>query len=292
MLPKPKLVQYCPILLTALNKKTDPGSWPVASRLLPSSARAHTANLVAVFVQHAPEHDQQVADQRHGAQHPDAEAQHDVGHEVLAAGELVRRRQTRGHVARQAAQAEQVRLPAACPHVQWAQEGEQTLLSEFIPGKSGLQPYACWLVSIRCLASLTPAALGRGVNITPPPDFLDNSRTALAIDTKLAVPSFASIWHMLWKFWRNSSGMFGNNEFYNVTTRDFREKTGRYSNSHISFNYQAILGCKTSTYAECWDVQLCYLKISQFWIFDPEIFKQKIREKCYIFFLIKIFEKP
>ena len=44
-----------------------------------------------------------------------------------------------------------------------------------------------------------------GENITPLPEFCDNSRTALVIDTKLAVPSCASIWHMLWKFWRNSS---------------------------------------------------------------------------------------
>ena len=40
---------------------------------------------------------------------------------------------------------------------------------------------------------LTRAPLGGGANIAPLPDFLDNSKTAAYIDTKLSVPSSASI---------------------------------------------------------------------------------------------------
>ena len=60
---------------------------------------------------------------------------------------------------------------------------------------------------------LTRVALG-GVNITPLPDFCGNSRTALVIDTKLPVTSYASIWHMLRKFWRNPLEKFGKSDSF------------------------------------------------------------------------------
>ena len=56
-------------------------------------------------------------------------------------------------------------------------------------------------------SKLTRAVLGG--EYYPLPDFHDNSGTALVIDTKLAVPSCASIWHILWKIWRNPWKIFG-----------------------------------------------------------------------------------
>ena len=40
-------------------------------------------------------------------------------------------------------------------------------------------------------------------------------------------------------------------QFYDVTKRDFRAKSGQYSNGHFSFTYQALLNCKISQDVEC-----------------------------------------
>ena len=55
---------------------------------------------------------------------------------------------------------------------------------------------------------------GLGGEYYPLPDFCDNSRTVLVIDTNLAVPSYASIWHMLWKVWRNPLENLGKNDSF------------------------------------------------------------------------------
>ena len=137
------------------------------------------------------------------------------------------------------------------------------------------QSYTDWATALKLSASdLTRAALGGG-GILPLLDFCDNSRTALDIDTKFAVPSFASIGHMLWKSWRNPSENLGKKSyFYDATTRDFRAKTSQYSNGHICFNYWAISDFKTPKGAECWAIQSCHLKVSKFSIFNLEIFKK------------------
>lgn len=61
-------------------------------------------DLVAVGEASAPHDDDDVADSGYSGKQPDAESQHQVGHEILARAELVRRRQAESGVSSQTAE--------------------------------------------------------------------------------------------------------------------------------------------------------------------------------------------
>ena len=84
---------------------------------------------------------------------------------------------------------------------------------------------------------------------------------------------------------------FGKSQFYDATTRDFRAKSGQYSNGHFSFNYQAILIVK---HHKTQNVKLYKVGSSKFQHFDflPCIFEKKqLKEKYSIKFSKIKFEK-
>ena len=80
-----------------------------------------------------------------------------------------------------------------------------------------------------------PAGGGGGGRFCPLPDFLDGSKTAADIDTKLSIPSPASIWRLSSKLNKNPwRFLLRKWRFSDVVFRDFGSKSGKcLKNSRI-----------------------------------------------------------
>ena len=90
-------------------------------------------------------------------------------------------------------------------------------------------------------ARVNPCPAGGADSALPPPlaGFRDSSKTAADIDTKLSVPSPASVWRLPSKFQKNTSRfLFRKWRFSDVMFRDFGSKSGKCLNPSRKYRFE------------------------------------------------------